>query len=515
MIYKFGPPEAARSYRPISVATGMYSILARLILDTLRGPIDAALSDPQAGCRRGYTTSQQALRMSMLRHQYGDALVCLLDIAKALPSMPHECLTYGLQLIGTPARIYNMVANIYAHSTGVYRDVRFPLRRGIKEGCPVSPALFVLVYEAFHQTLTREFPNSTILTYVDYIAIMDQLEMQHVLECANQLSAILGLKTNPSKTHVYRWAPPSRRQGVAPRESPTRDTITWGDARLPLQPPIFHYLGHLLAHPTWEQKARDDFVGTAAADLARYQYLPLNAFERVQLLNTVLIPRWTYRTLFLPHNSMFKTMDSMCLRFVLMAEGMELNKVDVHKSYNVLHVTSPHRLGGMGLHQLFWAHKARFTTMVQNTLRSRPGSIGCDLSKEPPSRAVPIRNYLAILTQLGACTALHMALPPRPVGGPNLIDSESADGGVLLSARKEQVGDALHTRHYIAPHRYHENPSAGTVPARYRPVTIAGIPCYSNQQLPTGTSLYSDGSLQTVEIAGSEYHRNTRRRAQQ
>ena len=51
MIYKSGPPEAARSYRPTNLATGMYSILARLILDTLRGPIDAALSDPQAGCR--------------------------------------------------------------------------------------------------------------------------------------------------------------------------------------------------------------------------------------------------------------------------------------------------------------------------------------------------------------------------------------------------------------------------------------------------------------------------------
>ena len=140
----------------------------------------------------------------------------------------------------------------------------------------------------------------------------------------------------------------------------------------------------------------------------------------------------TYRTLFLPNDSMFKTMDSMCLRFVLMAEGMELNKVDVHKSYNVLHVTSPHRLGGMGLHQLFWAHRARFTTMVQNTLRSRPGSIGCDLSKDLPSRAVPIRNYLAILTQLGPRTVLHIALPPRPAGGPNLIDSESSDDGVLL-----------------------------------------------------------------------------------
>ena len=105
-------------------------------------------------------------------------------------------------------------------------------------------------------------------------------------------------------------------------------------------------------------------MGTAAADLARYQYLPLNAFERVQLLNTVLIPRWMYRTLFLPNDSMFKAVDSMFLRFVLMAECMELNKVDVNKLHNVLHVISPHHPGGMGLHRLFWAHRARFTTMV-------------------------------------------------------------------------------------------------------------------------------------------------------
>ena len=161
---------------------------------------------------------------------------------KAYPSMPHEWLTYGLRLIGTPAHIYNMVASIYAHSTGVYGDVRLPLHRG----APLSPALFFLVYEAFHQTLTREFPNSTVLAYVDDAAIIspNQREMQRILERVRQLSAILVLKTNPSKTQVYRWAPPSRRHGVARRESPTRDAITWGDARLPLQPPIFHCLGY-------------------------------------------------------------------------------------------------------------------------------------------------------------------------------------------------------------------------------------------------------------------------------
>ena len=67
------------------------------------------------------------------------------------------------------------------------------------------------------------------------------------------------------------------------------------------------------------------------------------------------------------------------------------------------------------------------------------------------------------------------------------------------------MGDALHTRHYIAPHRCHEDPSAGTVPVGYHPVSIAGILCYSNHQALAGTSLSSNGSLQIVEVAGSEY----------
>ena len=41
--------------------------------------------------------------------------------------------------------------------------------------------------------------------------------------------------------------------------------------------------------------------------------LPLNAFERTQLLNAVLMPKWTYRTLFLPNDFMFKVVDTVCL----------------------------------------------------------------------------------------------------------------------------------------------------------------------------------------------------------
>ena len=117
--------------------------------------------------------------------------------------------------IGAPAHVYSMVESSYTHSTGVFGDVRFPLKRGIKEGCPLSTALFVLVYEAFHHTLTREFPNNTIMAYVNDIAIIspNKQEMKCVPDLVYQRSAILRLKTNSAKTQIYRWAPPVRRLG--------------------------------------------------------------------------------------------------------------------------------------------------------------------------------------------------------------------------------------------------------------------------------------------------------------
>ena len=37
---------------------------------------------------------------------------------------------------------------------------------------PISRTHFILVYEAFHRTLAREFPHSTVLAYVNDVAVI-------------------------------------------------------------------------------------------------------------------------------------------------------------------------------------------------------------------------------------------------------------------------------------------------------------------------------------------------------
>ena len=69
--------------------------------------------------------------------------------------------------------------------------VKYKLRRGIKEGCPLSLALFMLLYEAFHETLRREFPEAAFYVYVDIAIITNKKEdLCKILERDQRLSDI-------------------------------------------------------------------------------------------------------------------------------------------------------------------------------------------------------------------------------------------------------------------------------------------------------------------------------------
>ena len=96
-----------------------------------------------------------------------------------------------------------------------------------------------------------------------------------------------------------------------------------------MRPPIFRYLRRTIAHPSWAQRARDEVLAKVESDLTRYRALPLNAFERVQLLNSMLIPRWLFHTMLIPHDHMFQYIDKICLEFVAIAKGLEHNKENV------------------------------------------------------------------------------------------------------------------------------------------------------------------------------------------
>ena len=151
------------------------------------------------------------------------------------------------------------------------------------------------------------------------------------------------------------------------------------------------------------------------ADLTRCGALPLNAFERVQLLNSVLISRWLYHTMFIPHDRMFQHIDQTCLEFVAIAKGLEHNKENIHKAHNATHINSRVKYGGLGLQQIYRAYRTRYVTLVQGLLRKPTGRFSRLVAR-------PIRDYITVLSQIGGNTTLVLAPRRRPPTSANLID---------------------------------------------------------------------------------------------
>ena len=74
-----------------------------------------------------------------------------IDVAKALPSVPHPVLLHMLQQRGVLGHILVMLHDIHTKSTTTYRKGGFDYQAlgGVKEGCPLSPTLFVFYHNVF------------------------------------------------------------------------------------------------------------------------------------------------------------------------------------------------------------------------------------------------------------------------------------------------------------------------------------------------------------------------------
>ena len=83
-------PQDQRNYRPIYVSPAIYSILTRLLLMRISRAMRPGLLDIQHSALQGRNTTTLATKLLNDLHTQ-DGYVALLDVAKAVPSVPDQC----------------------------------------------------------------------------------------------------------------------------------------------------------------------------------------------------------------------------------------------------------------------------------------------------------------------------------------------------------------------------------------------------------------------------------------
>ena len=153
-----GSKEDRSMYRPVSVTTIPYRIMAKCIAQKLNAAIPQLVGDPQTGyCEgRSYDENVRLVRQTaddINNNQTEEGgIMLMMDNAKAFDRLQHAFMMDVLQAFNLPTDIINAVRTLY---NGAETRVKlngqlggpFPNTSGVKQGDPVSGLLFILVQE--------------------------------------------------------------------------------------------------------------------------------------------------------------------------------------------------------------------------------------------------------------------------------------------------------------------------------------------------------------------------------
>lgn len=217
LLYKKGDPADLGNYRPISLQQTVYKVFAKVLLNRISRMLDSNQPREQAGFRRTYSTIDHIFTLTQLIEkfsEYGKKLyVAFIDYCKAFDSIKHEPLWLALQTQGVENRYIEILKEIYKNSKAVVKlegkGEPFDIRRGVKQGDPISPNLFTALLEYIFRQLDWENKGINLngeylsnLRFADDIVLISEnhKDLEYMLNTLDVESRKCGLQMNKQKT---------------------------------------------------------------------------------------------------------------------------------------------------------------------------------------------------------------------------------------------------------------------------------------------------------------------------
>ena len=159
-------------WRLIAMSNSIFRLLMRWVYHTLYPLIAPQLHPKQFGGRQGSSTAHatQAF-LQELEHMADKEAVLAFDVRHAFDSPPKYLIHHTLLRMGTPAKLLLLISLVLARGATFMRgaeDVVFTTTHDVKQGCPLSCFLLVVVFDIPLCFLSRN--GVTLSAYVDDIS---------------------------------------------------------------------------------------------------------------------------------------------------------------------------------------------------------------------------------------------------------------------------------------------------------------------------------------------------------
>lgn len=306
--------ELASSYRPISLLNSDYKLFTKILADRLKAVLPTIIHPDQTGFIQGRHSVTNVRKVLAVMHWLSSATpatphaILSLDAEKAFDLISWEHLFDTLQRFGTPQTFITALRNLYNDSSSQilsngYISSPFPIQRGTRQGCPLSPLLFAMALEPLAILLrsstsfrgarvgSREIKLSMFADDMLLFIARPEESLTAIVDILDQFSSFAGFRVNYAKSNLMPL-------GVDASYFTARPALTrFAVSTSPLKylgvyiPPSLISLYQTNVHPIFK---------SIKNSLDNWKDLPLSLSGRIAVIKGILFPKISYVFQMLP-----------------------------------------------------------------------------------------------------------------------------------------------------------------------------------------------------------------------
>lgn len=339
LLKKDKDPDLCGSYRPLSLLNVDAKILAKALASRLERLLPAMISEEQTGFIKGRQLFYNVRTLLNIIYSKNSTItpevVISVDAEKAFDRVEWNFLLAVLNKFGLGDIFISWIRLLYTSpeasiSTNGIQSAYFPLSRGTRQGCPLSPLLFALAIEP----LSIYLRSSSIFSGISRFGMEFKLSLYAddlllyvsdpgrsipvILSFIHKFGSFSGYKVNISKSECY----PVNALALQ---------LSQSDIPFKLSPLGFKYLGVNVTRKLTSLFSANfsPLMSKIKSDFQRWRGLPLSLIGRINTVKMNILPKFLFLFQSLPlflSKRFFKTIDQDISSFLWCGKASRISK---------------------------------------------------------------------------------------------------------------------------------------------------------------------------------------------
>lgn len=219
LLYKKGNPNDIGNYRPISLMSNIYKLFSSILEKRISEKLENNQPPEQAGFRKGFSTIDHIHTLEQIIEKHlefnNELYIAFIDYTKAFDSISHLAIWESLNENYIEKTYIDVLKNIYTRSMSRVQLERtgpeIQIERGVRQGDPISPKLFISVLETIIGKLKWDKEGIYIngkylhhLRFADDIVLLakNSSNLEKQIHALHEASKEVGLIMNLTKTKI-------------------------------------------------------------------------------------------------------------------------------------------------------------------------------------------------------------------------------------------------------------------------------------------------------------------------